>query len=359
MEKILVYGMTDIAGGMESYVMTMYRNIPKDVISFDFVTDWETMAYEDEVIAGGSKVYHIPKKSESLLGQIKAFSKILKEHKEYKKIYFNIMNAGAFLNMIAPILHGRKIIVHSHNSFDEKIRLHKMFKGIMNKFASVKLACSLGAAEHMFTKKDLKKGKFTVIRNAINVERFAFDEQKRNDTRKQLGIEDKLAVLHVGRIVNQKNPFYLVDIFEELLKINKNAVLVYAGVGELEADVKDYVAKKGIGDAVMFLGAHSDIPSLMNASDIFLLPSKYEGLAIVAIEAQASGLYCFFSDKFPIEEIALTDRVKFMDINLPAASWAKEINGIETSNRRDTTEDITKNGYNIKTEIEKLISVIK
>ncbi len=358
MEKILVYGMTDTAGGMESYVMTMYRNIPKDKIQFDFVTDWDKMAYADEVLAGGSVIHHIPKKSESILGQIAAFSKILKNHKEYKKVYFNIMNAGGFINMIAPILFGRKIIVHSHNSFDEKVRLHKTFKGILNRFADVKLACSLGAAEHMFTGKTLKNGEFTVIRNAINTEKFVFDSKKREQKRRELGISDKFTVLHVGRIVNQKNPIYLIDIFSELLKIKPDSILLYAGVGEMEEEVKAHAEHLGITSSVRFLGAYSDIAALMQAADVFLLPSKYEGLAIVAIEAQTADLKCFFSDRFPINEITLTNNITFLNIEDSAAVWAEKIAETELTPRRDRTEDITRNGYNIKSEIEKLLSVI-
>ena len=358
MEKILVYGMTDTAGGMESYVMTMYRNIPKDKITFDFVTDWDKMAYQDEVLAGGSIIHHIPKKSDSIIGQITAFSKILKKHKEYKKVYFNIMNAGSFLNMIAPILFGRKIIVHSHNSFDEKVRLHKTFKGIMNFFADIKLACSEGAARHMFTEKTIKNGDYRVIRNAINTEKFAFDKQKREQKRQELGITDKFAVLHVGRMVNQKNPIYLIDIFAELLKIKPNSVLLYAGIGEMENEIKEYANKLGISGSIKFLGACSDIPGLMCAADVFLLPSKYEGLAIVAVEAQMSDLKCFFSDNFPVEEITLTDNVRFLSIEANAAVWASEIAKTEITARRDMTLQISQKGYNIKNEIEKLLSAI-
>lgn len=359
MEKILVYGMTDNAGGMESYVMNMYRNIPKDKIQFDFVTDWETMAYEDEVKQNGSAVYHIPKKGESLLGQFKAFSKILKDHKEYKKIYFNIMNAGAFLTMIAPILYGRKIIVHSHNSFDEKVRIHKIFKGVLNFFTDIKLACSYEAAEHMFTKRIIKQGKFKVIRNAINTELFVFDNKKREQKRQELGIADNFAVLHVGRIVNQKNPIYLIDIFAELLKIKPDAVLLYAGVGDMENEVKAYAKSIGVISSIHFLGAYGDVPGLMQAADVFLLPSKFEGLPLVAVEAQTADLKCYFSDNFPKDEISLTDKVCFLNIEESASVWAKKIANTEITIRRDMREEIARHGFNIKDEVEKLLSVIK
>ncbi|MBE6805955.1 MAG: glycosyltransferase family 1 protein [Ruminococcaceae bacterium] len=357
MEKILVYGMTDTAGGMESYLMTMYRNIPKDKITFDFVTDWDKMAYQDEVLAGGSIIHHIPKKSDSIIGQITAFSKILKKHKEYKKVYFNIMNAGSFLNMIAPILFGRKIIVHSHSDFHENVRLHKIFKGIMNKFTSVKLACSIGAAEHMFTKRDINKGNYTVVKNAIDVEKFIFDAQKRDEKRKELGIEDKFAVLHVGRIVNAKNPIYLINIFAELLKMKPDAVLLYAGVGNMESDVRAHAEKLGVSSSIMFLGERGDIPELMCAADVFILPSVFEGFGIVALEAQTADLPCVLSDKLP-DMVEITDNVRFMSIALPAKKWAEEISKITRTTRKNRYSDITKAGYNIKDETEKLLSII-
>ena len=358
MEKILVYGMTDNAGGMESYVMTMYRNISKDVIQFDFVTDWQTMAYEDEVKKNGSAVYHIPKKSESLFGQFKAFSKILRKHKEYKKVYFNIMNAGAFLNMLAPILYGRNIIVHSHNDFDEKVRLHKTFKGVMNFFADIKLACSYGAAKHMFTKWDIKKENYTIINNAIEVERFIFDNDKRQEKRAELGIENKFAVLHVGRIVNQKNPIFIIDTFSELLKIKPDSVLLYVGAGDMEKQVKARAEELGISASIQFLGERKDIPELLFAADVFLFPSIFEGFGIAAIEAQAADLMCFVSDRLP-KCVKTTEKICFLDVEQSASIWAKEIAEYQVKERTNRADDITRSGYNIKNEIEKLISIIK
>lgn len=358
MEKILVYGMTDTAGGMESYMMNMYRNIPKDKIKFDFVTDWETMAYEDEVRKNGSAVYHIPKKSESLFGQFKAFSKILKEHEEYKKVYFNIMNAGAFLTMLAPILYGRKIIVHSHNDFDEKVRLHKIFKGFMNCFADVKLACSYGAAKHMFTKRDVKKENYTIINNAIEVERFIFDNDKRQQKRKELGIEDKFTVLHVGRIVNQKNPIFIIDTFSELLKIRPDSVLLYVGAGDMQAQVKARAEELGLNSSIRFLGERNDIPELLFSADVFLFPSIFEGFGIVAVEAQAADLMCFVSDRLP-KCVKATEKIRFLNVEQSAYIWAKEISQYQVKERTNRADDITKSGYNIKNEIEKLISIIE
>lgn len=357
MEKILVYGMTNTAGGMESYMMNMYRNIPKDKVTFDFVTDWDKMVYEEEVLACGSLVHHIPKKSESVFQQISAFCKILKNHKEYKKIYFNIMNAGAFLNMLAPIFYRRKIIVHSHNDFDEKVRLHKTFKGIMNLFADVKLACSVGAAEHMFTKNDIKKGNYTVIKNAIDVDKFVFNAQKRDEKRKELQIEGKFAVLHVGRIVYQKNPIYLIDTFAELLKIKPDSVLLYVGVGNMEQEVRARAEELGVSSAISFLRERRDIPELMCAADVFVLPSVFEGFGMVALEAQTSDLPCVLSDRLP-DMVEVTDNVCFLSVDESPSVWANEIAKTEITARRDMTLAISQKGYNIKNEIEKLLSAI-
>ena len=208
--------MTDNRGGVETYIMSMFRAMDRTRIMFDYVTDFSTIAFRDEVEALGAKIYYIPAKSKHPIGQIQAFMRILNEHPEYDEVYFNILNAGSFYSMIAPILKKRRITAHSHNGSDDKMRLHKMFRPLLNRYSTRKLACSELAGRYMFGNEAFDNGKVKLIKNAIDVNAFTFDREMRKMKRMELGAGDHFIVSHVGRIVHQKNPMGIIDIFEQI-----------------------------------------------------------------------------------------------------------------------------------------------
>lgn len=176
MEKVLVYGMTAIMGGTESYIMSLYRFSDKEKIQFDFVCDFPTMVYSEEVQKNGSLVHHIPSKSSNPIMHLYRFWKILKDHPEYNKIYFNALNAGVAFTIWVAKLMKRKVYVHSHSSSDSNMKLHNTFKPFLNMWVDKKFACSDIAAEHMFNNtKDV-----TLVNNAIDVKKFVYSEEKRN-----------------------------------------------------------------------------------------------------------------------------------------------------------------------------------
>ncbi|NLA76305.1 MAG: glycosyltransferase, partial [Clostridiales bacterium] len=249
-KRILVYGMTDNKGGIESYIMNVYRNIDKSRLIFDFVIDFPDMSYADEVAANGSFVYKIPPKSKNPIGHLARFFMLLKKHPEYGSVYFNVLNAGAAYSMVVPWILRRKIIVHCHNNSDDNMRLHKLFRPFVNRFAYKRLACSRLAAEYMFDNSD----KAIIVNNAIDIKPFAYNADTATRLRNELGINRKNVAIHVGRMAPQKNPFFLLDIINEMRKINPDTVLLYAGAGPLETDVKKYTEDIGISDNVIFLG---------------------------------------------------------------------------------------------------------
>lgn len=340
-EHILVYGMTDNPGGIEMYLMNQLRTVDRGKIVFDFVTDFPTIAYADEIKSFGSKIYYISAKSKSLFGHLNQMYKILRSHPEYKKVYFNILDAGAAITEVVPWLLRRKIVTHSHNGNTDKIRLHKLCRPFLNLFTDKRYACSEVAAEFMFGKKHSE-----IIPNMIDAEKYSFSVNARTAKRKELGIENKFVVCHVGRLSPQKNPFGLIDIFKEVLKVNENSVLLSVGNGEIADDVHNYAKEKGIYDNILFLGRRNDIDCLLSAADVFLLPSFYEGLPIVAIEAQASGLPCVLSDCISLET-AITGNVKFLSLRTPDSDWAKIITSYKNFERKDTRDYIINSGYDI------------
>lgn len=353
-DRILVYGMTDNMGGIEAYIMNVYRHLDKDRLTFDFIVDFPEMAYNDEVSAGGSNIYFIPAKGKNPLKHLAEFYRVLKKHKEYKTVYFNILNAGAAFSMLVPFLLRRKIVTHSHNSSDNNMRLHNAFKGLLNFFTKGKLACSQVAADYMFG----ENSGAVIINNAIELDKYIYNENVRMKKRSELGLDNELTVLHVGRMSPEKNPMYIIDIFSEIVKRQSDAVLLYTGRGPMEDEIKKYAEDKNLTEKnIKFLGMRKDVNELMQAADIFLLPSLFEGLPVVGIEAQTADLQCFLSDKIT-EAVKITDKVKFLSIEQPAGVWADSILSAEVSGRVNRKQDMTDAGYNIEKEVEKLVKAL-
>lgn len=345
MKKVLVYGMTDNPGGIEMYLMNTLFRCHKD-IRFDFVTDFPQIAYESQIRENGSEIYYIPAKGKKLVKHWKNFYRILKEHPEYQKIYFNILDAGAAFTMLIPWILGRKIIAHSHNGSTEKKVLHYLCRPIMCMMTKEYVACSKLASKFMFGKKISQSGKVKLIPNAINAKKFDFNIEVREETRRILKLEDKFVICHVGRLTFQKNPIGLINIFENVVSKKDNAILISIGTGDMEEQVKSYVKEKKLQDKVIFLGVRKDIPDILQASDVFLLPSIYEGLPIVGIEAQASGLPCVMSDTIS-EEVDITGNVVFLSLSDNLEKWSESILQTQQKIRKSTREQIQKHGYDL------------
>ncbi len=338
-ERILVYGMTDNPGGIETYLINQLRALDPDKAVFDFVTDFPSMAYADEAKAIGSKIYYIPAKSKGLFAQFKAMAKIMRGHPEYKKIYFNVLDAGTALTELVPWLFGRTVITHSHNGSTDKVKLHKFCKPLLNLFTSKRFACSKVAADYMFGKRETK-----IIPNMIEAKKYDYSPEIRQKKRKELGIENNFAVCHIGRLTNQKNPMGLIDIFESVYKSDNSAVLLSVGSGELEQEVHSYASEKNLDGCIRFLGRRGDISEILQAADIFVLPSFYEGLPIVAIEAQAAGLPCVLSENIS-REAAITDNAHFLSLDAPLCVWAEKILSFKKFKRTSKLNELEAAGY--------------
>ena len=317
MNRILVYGMTDNLGGIESYVMNLYSLLDTKKVVFDFVVDFPNMSYRDIAESKGSIIHFIPAKSKDFFKHLKGIYKILKEHPEYKKIYFNVLDAGSAITMAIPWIMGRKIMVHSHSSSASNMKLHKICKPFLNLFAKERYACSRVAAKHMFFNRSV-----TLIPNAIDCSKYVFSHERRLAVREKLGISDDTFVLgYVGRLSVEKNLFFLLDVFKSILEKNQNARFVLAGDGEEKDKLLDYAKEIGVCDKVDFLGRRGDIYDVLQAYDVFCMTSIYEGLSFVAIEAQAAGLPCVFSTGMS-NETKINDNVVFVSLKESPDKWA-------------------------------------
>ena len=352
-ERILhVFGTLN-RGGAETLVMNIYRNIDRNKIQFDFVVHHEEEgAYEEEVRKLGGIIHRVPNyKGTNHFAYKKAWDELLKNHPEYKIIHCHKESIVALV-MDEAKKNGRIAIAHSHNTQNIpgfKGKVMDVLNKNVNSKADYRFACSLDAGYWMFGKdKD-----FTVIDNGIEVENFTYNPQTREKIREKLGFSDKKVLGHIARFNKQKNHSFLIDIFADLVKEDKDYLLVLAGVGDLKDEIEKKVRDLGIEDKVMFLGSIGYVNELLQAIDIFILPSLYEGLAVSTIEAQAAGVKCLLADTID-KNSKITDLVEFIPIDQGTGPWIEEIHKALPYQREDTSEMIKKAGFDIRETAERL-----
>lgn len=347
-----------LGGGVEAVVMNYYRHLDRNKIQFDFICDSDStnIPYE-EIEALGGKVIIIPP-YQKINKYIKELTKVLKENK-YKIVHSHLNTLSVFPLYCAKKAKVPVRIAHSHSTTNKKEWKKNIMKQALKPFSKVfatdYFCCSELAGRWLFGNRTYNKGKVYLLNNAIDLDKYKFDEKIRNKKRKELGISDDTFVIgHIGRFVAQKNHTFLIDIFNEVYKQNKNTLLLLAGQGPLELEIKNKVNNLGLTNNVIFLGQRSDANELYQAFDTFLLPSLYEGLPVVGVEAQASGLLCVLSDAMT-KETKVLESTLFISLNDNQKKWAQEIlNNIKVYKRGNTSIEITLNGFSIKEATNKL-----
>jgi glycosyltransferase EpsF len=337
------------AGGVESVVLNYYRHIDRNKIQFDFVIDEDsTVVPEEEITDMGGKIYKIPPYQQPIKYH-KALKNLIQKNR-YKIVHSHINTLSVFSLFAAKRAGAPVRIAHSHSTAGRGELVRNIMKYSLRPFSKVfathYCACGEYAGRWMFGNRCFDMGKVFVVRNAIDVSKFKFSPEIRNEVRNELNINDKFVIGHVGRFMKQKNHSFLIDIFDEVHKQKPNAVLMLVGEGELEKEIRNKVNILGLNDAVLFLGVRNDVNRLLQAMDVFLLPSLYEGFPIVGLEAQAAGLKIFTSDKVTVE-INISDNIKFLSLRLAAKEWA-EIMLNSANNRFDNDIKLIKaKGYEI------------
>ena len=337
-------------GGVEMVVMNYYRNIDRSKVQFDFFAlEGSSLPMEDEIRKLGGGLYIVPKYT-NLKNYEKEIQRLFREN-NYKIVHSH-MNTLSVFSLYGAKKAGVPIrIAHNHSTAGKGETKKNIMKYILRPFSKLYptelCACSRFAGEWIYG----KKTKFKVINNAIDLDKYKYNPQVREEIRKELGLEDKFVIGHVGRFCYQKNHELLINIFAEVLKQLPNAVLMLIGEGELEQDARKQVKDKGIEENVLFLGKKKDAYKYYQAMDSFLLPSRYEGLGMVAIEAQASGLPVVCSKNVPIEAKIL-DNVVFVD---SIDDYCRAVLSFCGLDRRDNSAELRKAGFDIKVEATKLI----
>lgn len=345
------------AAGVEAVVNNYYKNIDHNKYQFDYYIDSDSSCKPSkDLIDMGARYFVIPP-YQHLFSHIKTLVRLFKENKYL--IVHSGMNTLAPISLFAAWMAGVPIrINHNHSTAGKGEFKRNCLKYCLRPFAKVfanyYCACSKYAGIWLFGKNFFSSGKVTVFNNAVDTSKFAFSTSNRDKLRKELGISNKYVIGHIGRFTKQKNHYFLIDIFEQYYKKNSNAVLLLVGIGELQDEIKDAVKKKKLEDAVIFFGKRSDVDELYSAMDLFVLPSLYEGLPVVGVEAQVSGLPCIFSNEIT-REVAITENVYFLPIDGSVSDWCSQITNFKNLDLKRDKLKLKDCSFDIKVQANNLV----
>lgn len=338
-------------GGIETMLMNYYRNIDTRKVQFDFLLHRKgEFAYSYEVRERGGRIYSVPNYNPLSTEYTNALNSFFAEHKEYSIVHSHLNCLSAIPLKYAKINGVPVRIAHAHiiiKGISLKNVYKIMAKREIRKYATEYCACGVAAGNWMFPKEKIK-----VIHNAIDVEKFNTKNSFRNAYRKELGITDSFVLGTVGRFTEQKNHLFLLKLVDILKETNLKLVII--GEGPLGKKYDDYIRKKGIQENVLILNPRDDIPGLMNAMDVFVFPSKYEGLGIVAVEAQSSGLITICSDNVP-KEVEITESVDFL--SLKESVWISKIKKLMSEGYHyfeQNNDKVLSSQFNIKKAADEL-----
>lgn len=332
-------------GGLENLLMNYYRNIDRTKIQFDFLTHFQGhQDFEEEIQELGGKLFRLPRLNPFDPRYLKKLNRFFLDHPEYQIVHSHLDCMAGI-----PLKYAKKNnipvrVAHAHSSnqiHNLKYIIKLLCKPLILRYATSLFACGSKAGSWMFSGKS-----FSVLKNAIDAKSFTFNKTAADHTKKSLQIQKDFVIGHVGQFRQEKNHLFLIDVFNEILKKDTNCTLVLVGKGPQMESAIAKVNAYGIAEHVKFLGARSDIPKLMQAMDVFVLPSLYEGFPVTMIEAQAAGLPCVISAGVPLE-CKITEEVTQIPLEKSPQVWAEEILKYKDHIRRNNYDAIVAAGFDI------------
>lgn len=350
-------------GGIETFIMNVYRALDRSKFQFDFLLLAADGDYEAEIESLGGRIYRIPGRNKDVKGYYKGLQNFFSCHAhEYVAVHQHL----SALIAIEPLLYAQRYgirvrVVHAHNSsyaghWAHGI-LHRVVRPFIGCVATHFIGCSDKALDWMFSTSSAK-GRAEMIKNGVDVATFAYDTEVRNGKREELHIPDGEVVWgHVGRFVTAKNHLFLIDIFHAYHEQHPCSRLLLLGEGDLMPLVRERIRSYGLEDAVWLPGVRSDVPELMQAMDVFVMPSLFEGLPVSLVEAQASGLLTIASDTIS-QDVKITDNLHFVSLNSTPRQWSDVIAAKYAAHMRcNVADEVKRAGFDINTTAERLVEI--
>ena len=365
MKKILLGIVCDgNAGGVDKHILNFYRGIRKNSVKIDFLTNIENNPLGQELKQNGSELFCI----KSLKNPLKQYSQVKQIIKKYNYdiVYLNISTAMAFPILLAAKNNSVEIIIaHSHSAgldIQNKLKrciftiLHKAAKPLIKYSCTHFLTCSQKAAEWMFSKSLIENGKVKYIQNAVNVEDFCFDSKKREEIRKKYGLQEKFIIGNVGNLCYQKNHLFLLQVIKKAIEKDDTVHLMIAGDGPLKKKIQKRIISLGLENNVSLLGQVKIKEGYMSAFDVFALPSRFEGMPIVSVEAQCCKLPCVLSNTIS-KEAKISNMCEFVSIK-KAEIFSEALLKFKNINREEFQISGELSRFDIKTQLSELKKVI-
>ena len=337
-------------GGAENMIMNLYRHIDRSKVQFDFlVHTTKKCFFDDEIKSLGGRIFSVPYyKIVNGLQYKRALNNFFNEHPEISIVHGHL-GSCAHIYLKTAKKFGCFSIAHSHNTSPQSISLknvlYRLFTYKTRRTADYFFGCSMAAAEYRFGKKIAHSEKCSILKNAIDLQKFAYSEDAKSEIRKEYGLKDEFVIGHIGRFNPQKNHSFLIDVFKKLHDLKRDSVLILLGDGFLRHSIEAKVSELGLQDSVVFAGVRADANRFLSAFDVFLFPSLYEGLPVTLIEAQANGLPIVCSDVIT-KETDVTNTVAYYPLDQTVDFWAKHIISNQF-NRFSMIHKLKEDGYDI------------
>lgn len=345
-------------GGAETLIMNIFRNIDRTKYCFCFLLNSRDCDYSDEIERLGGKIYTIPSRSEGFLHYCRALDSFFSEHEgEFNAVHMHTSSLSSLEFLYYAKKHGiERRIIHSHNTVQAGLLhniLHRVHKPIMRFLATDYLACSKVAADWLFQHTGVRN-RAVIIKNGIDLQEFRYSPMNREEIRKKHNIcDDDIVIGHVGRFDVVKNHTFLIDVFDSFHRIHPNSKLVCVGIGGQMNEIRQKVLQKGLDDSIIFAGLQEEVYKYLSAFDYFVFPSLYEGLPVALVEAQASGLMTFCSDKVSTE-VCISVYLTQLSLDVAPSDWALAISNCDIKDRTKFVSQIEDEGYNISKTVQLL-----
>ncbi len=359
-----VFGTTNL-GGAESRVMDLYREIDRTKVQFDFVTHTRRDGHFDQEIRRmGGRIFHVPPfRVYNILSYRRAFRQLFEEHPEFRMVHGHMTSTASIYLPAAKKAGIQTTVAHARSAgVDKGIKgyVTRLLRKTLYRKADILFACSKLAGQAVFGKKAWESGRVKFVPNAVNASRYRYEEALREQVRKELGLENKWVIGHVGSFRYAKNHEYLLRVFEAVKKLSEREnspeepVLLLLGDGELMETVKLQANQMGLAESVLFLGNRDDVWKYYQAMDFVVFPSRYEGMPGTIVEAQVSGLKCLISDRIS-EDTIFTELVKQKSIDIAPEKWAQDVWKERRYDRRDSYEQAVEAGFDVKGQARRML----